>query len=184
LDPNGTLLPLTFAVSAVLIAILRLRKVQTVFVPDYQRGLRFVKGAYVDEVGPGSYRIAGTNQHIEVVDMRPQSVILDRTFYRDAWNNTALISVSADLLVADARRATTALKDQINDSMPLARNALRTALSRSTASEDPSYRTQAAADITQAVNAELDAVGMKVQNVEVVEFWLRPMSGETTGVAQ
>lgn len=152
--------------------------------PDYQRGLRFVHGAYTNMLGPGTYAIAATKEHIEIVDMRPQPVILERTFYRDAWNNPALISVGADLLVSDPHLATTTLKDQINDSLPIARDAVRSTLSRGIASEDPGFRIKAAADITQAVNDELDRVGMKIQNVEIVEFWLRPMTGEITGVAQ
>ena len=76
------------------------------------------------------------------------------------------------------------LKDQVNDSLPIARDAVRSALSRGIATEDPSFRTKAAADITQAVNDELGRVGMKVDNVEIVEFWLRPITGEITGVAQ
>ena len=166
------------------VAIIRLRKVKRVFLPDYKRGLRFVNGVFVNELGPGTYGVSGTKEHIEAVDMRPQPVILDRTFYRDAWNNTAVISVGADLLVSDPRRATSALKDQVKDSLPIARNALRSALSRSTANEGLGYRVQVAADIAEAVNAELDPVGMKVQNVEVIEFWLRPMTGDTTGVSQ
>jgi hypothetical protein len=166
------------------LAIRRLREIKRVYVPDFQRGLRFVNGAYVNMLGPGSYQIAATREHIEIVDMRPQPVILERTFYRDAWNNTALVSVGADILVSNPHLAGTALKDQINDSLPIARDAVRSALSRGTASDDLDFRTRAVADITQAVNEELDRVGMKIENVEIVEFWLRPIAGEITGVAQ
>jgi hypothetical protein len=170
--------------TVLLVAFVRLRKVKLIFVPDFKRGLRFVNGTFVNEVGPGTFQIAGTRQHIEVVDMRPQSVLLERTFFRDAWKNTAFISISAEALVADAHLASTVLKNQIEDSLPIARSAVGAALCRSAASEDPGYRTQVAADVTLAVNKELAHVGMKIQNVEILEFWLRPFDGETTGVAQ
>lgn len=148
------------------------------------RGLSFVNGAYVGELGPGAYRIAGTRKHIELVDMRPQPVLLDRRAYTDAWGNPAFISISADLLVSHPYRASTELKNQIHDCLPIARNAVRSALTRSTASEGVDNRTRIAADIEQAVNAELEPVGMKVQKTAIVEFWVAPMTREVTGMAQ
>jgi hypothetical protein len=184
MDTSSNLLPWFFISAAVMLAVRRLRKVKRIYVPDFKRGLRFVNGSYANVLDPGSYRIAGTREHIELVDMRPEQVILDRTSYRDAWNNTAVISVSAEILISNPHLATTSLKDQINGSLPIARDAVRSTLSKGIASEGAEFRIKTAADITQAVNEELDRVGMKVQNVEIVEFWLRPVAGETGGVAQ
>jgi hypothetical protein len=161
----------------------RLRKTKRFFVPDYKRGVRFVKGAFASVLGPGSYVAVTLKEQIEVVDMRPQPILLERISYRDAWQNESFVSVAAEMHVCDAHLATTMLKNQINDSVPIVRDTLRSVVSRGIADRSPEFLSKTAADIAKAANVELIRVGMRISNVEIIESWSRPSSGHTTAIS-
>jgi hypothetical protein len=59
----------------------------------------------------------------------------------------------------------------------------RSVVSRGIADENPEFRIKTAADITRTVNAELDRLGMKISNVEIVELWSRPGLGRMTTIS-
>ena len=165
---------LIMATLVLFIVGMSLRKTQPIFVPDYKRGVRFVKGSFANVLGPGSYNPLTLREQIEIVDMRPQPIFLERISYRDALQNDSFVSIGAEILVSDAHLAATMLKDQVNDSLPIIRDTLRSVVSRGIADESPEFRIATAADITRVVNAELDRLGMKISNVEIVELWSRP----------
>ena len=121
----------------VFVVVRRIRKPKRVFITDYQRGIRYVRGSFANLLGPGSYLASGSKEHIDTVDMRPQPIILERTFYRDSWQNDAFVTIGAELQVSDARLPATMLKDQVNDSLPLVRDALRSVVTRGVAGEGP-----------------------------------------------
>jgi regulator of protease activity HflC (stomatin/prohibitin superfamily) len=60
---------------------------------------------------------------------------------------------------------------------------LRSVVSGGIADGTPEFRSKMATDITRAVNAELDRLGMKITNVEIIELWSRPGSGRITVVS-
>jgi len=154
-----------------------LRRFPRVYIPDYARGVRFIEGAFRDVVGPGSYQNFTRRVQIEVVDMRPVPVILDRIFYRDALQSDSVVSIGAEMLVDDPYLAATSLKNRVGDSLPIVRNTLRSTLSRGIADASPEYRVKAADDIAGAVNTELKRLGMKISNVEITELSWRSTFG-------
>jgi regulator of protease activity HflC (stomatin/prohibitin superfamily) len=159
------------------------RKAKRIFVTDYQRGVRFVKGSFSNVLGPGSYQPLTSREQIEVVDMRPQPIFLEKISYRDACQNDSFLSIGAEMLVCDPHLAVTTLKKQIDDSLPIVRDALRSVVSRGIADGSPEFRSKTAVDITQAINAELSRVGMKISGVEIVELWSRPGPQRVTVVS-
>ncbi|HEY0701590.1 MAG TPA: SPFH domain-containing protein [Candidatus Acidoferrales bacterium] len=161
----------------------RLGKTPRVFIPDYKRGVRFSRGAFVDVLGPGTHHPFTLKQQIEVVDMRPQPIFLDRVSYRDVLQNESFMSIGAEVLVGDARLAVNMLKDQIKDSLPLVRHAVQSLVSRGIADDSAEYRIKTSEDITRIVNDELARVGMKIANVEIVELWSRPGLERNTTVS-
>jgi hypothetical protein len=161
----------------------RLGKRQLVFIPDYKCGVRFVEGSFTNVLGPGNYQPFVRKEHIEIVDMRPQPILLERITYRDAWQNESFVSIGAEILVCDARLAATMLKNQIDDSLPIVRDTLRSVVSRGIADGNPEFRSKTAADITQAVNAELGTLGMKISDVEIIEVWSHPGLRRITSVS-
>lgn len=164
------------AIAAILF-VYYLRRFPRIYVPDYARGVRYVGGSFRDVLGPGSYQNFTRRVQIEVVDMRPVPVILDRIFYRDALQSDSVVSLGAEVLVDDPYLAATSLKNKVTDSLPIVRDTLRSALSRGIADASPEYRVKAAGDITGAVNAELKRHGMKISNVEITELSSRSTFG-------
>jgi regulator of protease activity HflC (stomatin/prohibitin superfamily) len=154
----------------VLAFLWNMRKIKRVYITDYMRGVRYVKGSFRDVLGPGSYQPFTRRVTIERVDMRPVPFVLERIFYRDALQSDAVVSVGAQLLVSDPHVASTMSEDKVGDSIPIVRDTLRSVLSRGITDESPEFRVKAAEDITSAANAELSKFGMKISNVEVTEL--------------
>jgi regulator of protease activity HflC (stomatin/prohibitin superfamily) len=171
------------AIFAILFA-LRLRKIPRTYITDYMRGVQFVKGLFVEVLGPGGYQPLTHGVKIEVVDMRPVPVILDSIAYRDALQNDSVVSIGAEILVSDPYLASTSLKNRIDDSLPIVRDTLRTVISRGIADTSPEYRSKTAEDITGAVNDELRRMGMKISSVEITELFSRSAAPRrvTTGL--
>jgi regulator of protease activity HflC (stomatin/prohibitin superfamily) len=157
-------------VALVFAFLFRMRKIKRVYITDYMRGVRYVKGSFRDVLGPGSYQPFTRRVTIERVDMRPVPFVLERIFYRDALQSDAVVSIGAQMLVSDPHFASTMLEDKVGDSMPIVRDTLRSVLSRGIMDESPEFRIKAAADITSAANAELSKFGMKIAGVEVTEL--------------
>lgn len=145
-----------------------------IFITDYQRGVRFVQGSFHDLLGPGSFASNPKREQVTIVDMRPQPILLERLQFQDAVLAGAVISIGAELIVADPVLAVTNLKNPLADSMTIVRDALRTVLSKTVAEPRNSARQKAVNDIELAVNADLAKVGMRVANVEITELWSRP----------
>lgn len=163
------------------ILILRLMPKSTrAFITDYQRGLRFVKGSFVDVKGPGSYRSRKSGNEITVVDMRPQPFLIERLFYQDGLQNPAVVSIGAELVVTDPYAAVTMVKDRFNDSVSIVRDALRIQLGRSVTDSNLEGRKNLAEKLTTEANAELSKIGMAIQNAEVTELWSRTVRGHSS----
>ena len=158
-----------------------MRKIKRVYITDYMRGVRYVKGSFRDVLGPGSYQPFTRRVTVERVDMRPVPFELERIFYRDALQSNAVISIGAQILVSDPHLASTMLKDNVGDSILIVRDTLRSILSRGITDESPEFRVKVAGDITSAANAELSQFGMKISDVEVTELSSR--SGFRSGTA-
>jgi hypothetical protein len=149
---------------------LHMRKIKRVYITDYMRGVRYVKGSFRDVLEPRSYQPFTRRVTVERVDMRPVPFVLERISYRDALQSNAVVSIGAQMLVSDPHVASTMLKDYVSDSIPIVRDKLRSVLSRGITDESPEFRVKAAEDITLAANAELSQFGMKISDVEVTEL--------------
>jgi hypothetical protein len=156
----------------------RLRKTKRVFIPDYQRGILYRGGTFARVIGPGSYNSYISNEQIVIVDMRPQPFVIERLLYQDALKSPSVISIGAELTVSDPYRACTALKDQVNDSVAIVRDAMRATLSKSISDTTDEARRKAGEEIAACANADLDKVGMRVANLEVTETWSRPIRSQ------
>lgn len=156
--------------------LFRLRKVPRTYLTDYMRGVRFVKGAFAQVLGPGGHQPLTRHEHIEVVDMRPAPFLLESISYRDALQSDSVISIGGELLVDDPYLAATSLKNRVSDSLPIVRQALRGAVSRKITDRTQEFRMRVAEAVTAAANEELHRVGMKVSSVEITEVFSRNAS--------
>lgn len=110
-------------------------------------------------------------EQILIVDMRPQLFVIERLFYRDALQAASVISIGGELNVSDPYSAGTVLKDQVNDSIAIVREALRTTVSRGVIDATEASKAKTVAEIQSSANASLAQYGMRVVNVELTEVW-------------
>lgn len=171
-----------FAAAVVVIVFLfRFGRIPRIYLTDYMRGLRFVKGRFMDVLGPGAYKPLTRRVQVEIVDMRPVPFVLESIAFRDALQSESVISVGAELLVDDPYLAATSLKNRVSDSIPIVRQALRGLVSRTIADRTPEFRTKVSADIEAVVNEELRRMGMKISNLEITEIFSRGGPAQRVG---
>lgn len=171
---------LAVAVAAI-VFLFRFGKIPRIYLTNYMRGLRFVKGSFVDVLGPGAYKPLTRRVQIEVVDMRPVPFVLESVGFRDALQSDSVISIGAELLVDDPYLAATSLKNRVADSIPVVRHTLRSLVSRTIADRTPEFRAKVAEDIQKAVSDELRCSGMKIANVEITEILSRSATPQRMG---
>lgn len=166
-------LQLAYFVSAVIVIVFLFRfgKIPRVYITDYMRGLRFVKGTFVNVLAPGAYKPLTRRVYIEIVDMRPMPFVLESISYRDALQSESVVSIGGELLVDDPYLAATSLKNRVGDSLPIVRQALRATVSRTITDRTSAFRAKAARDIQGAANEELGRMGMKISSVEITEIF-------------
>jgi regulator of protease activity HflC (stomatin/prohibitin superfamily) len=101
-------------------------------------------------------------------------------------NRPSVISIGTELLVNDPRLATTTLKDQVKDAIPIINNLIHTAVARLVTEPSPEGRKATADAITKAVNVELAKYGLRISSVEVTEAYSQPPASglPTTEVMQ
>jgi hypothetical protein len=108
--------------------------------------------------------------------MRPQPILIERLFYRDALNRPAVVSLATELFVSDPAMAATRLKDQVNGSYQIVVAALRDFLPRRAADIEWDGITVFAEQVTAVLNNELNKVGMRVNPIDITETWVAPVS--------
>lgn len=161
------------AAVAAIVFLFRFGKIPRIYLTDYVRGLRFVKGRFVDVLGPGAYKPLTRRVQIEVVDMRPVPFVLESMPFRDALQSESVISIGAELLVDDPYLAATSLKSRVSDSIPIVRQTVRSVASRTIADRTPEFCGKVVENIQKSVNEELRRYGMKICNIEITEIFSR-----------
>ncbi len=142
-----------------------------IHIPDYQRGVKFVGGAYAGVTMPGSYLTFGDKEQINLIDMRPYLVLVERLTFFDVLHAPCVASFGAKLRVLDPYIAATRSKDHLNDSIGIVRNAALSVLSRALIVAGLDMRARLSTDIKLAVNKELLRVGMELSEIEITELW-------------
>jgi hypothetical protein len=181
LDPNSLnavaaiIWPLSIVAVIVLGRRATLRK--RIVITDFRRGVRFVGGVFSGVLDAGSYTFNPRKEQITIVDMRPQPILIERLGFQDALSHQGVISVGTDLLVRDPQLAANALRDQVKDAYILARDVVRTAMSKQIIPDNSDV-----AGLTQTLNAairvELGKVGMDISDIEITELWSSPPSAQ------
>lgn len=174
-----------FMGAALLILALRVsvRKKQRIYLPDYQRAVKFRDGTFASILEPGGHDPARRREQITVVDMRPQPIVVERVIYQDAIHAPSVISIAAELVISDPLEAITKLKNLMNDSVTMIRDQLRSIVSKTIADSAPEARLKLARDLMAALNGELRKFGVQVQNVEVTESWSRTIKPQMSAGA-
>lgn len=171
-DVVNTVASIVAPLTAIAAFVLSRRAAQRkrIVITDFRSGVRFVGGVFSDVLEAGNYSFDPRKEQITIVDMRPQPILIERLGFQDALKTPGVISLGADLLVRDPQLAAGALRDQVKDAYILARDAVRTSMSKQI--------TPSAADtaglvqtLTTTLRAELGKVGMDISDIEVTELW-------------
>jgi hypothetical protein len=147
-----------------------------IVITEFKRGVRSSAGREGEVLLPGCYSYNPKKETILDVDMRPQPILVERLICQDALNRKVVISVATELSVLDPVEASTRLKDQINDTVPIVWDTLREVLSKRAADVAGDGLAAVAHDVTQSLNIKLYKLGMKASPVEITEKWVDPNS--------
>ena len=161
----------------------RNKTTKRVSILEFQRGVKFVDGVFATVLQPGAYRIKPTKERVEVVDLRPQPILIEGFAFKDADQKDWTVSLGCSLLVEDAYTSISKLKNQVNDCVAIMRDALRKAVvgvERGFLSDRDVIRKR----LQEEMNRELKQVGMRVEKLEVTELWSQMPDQREVGFAK
>lgn len=168
---------LTFVcVFAALIFMIRLRRSKLTYIADYQIGLRYLSDASCKVLPPGAYRTGANGPPITVVDKRPRQFLIERLEFQDRLQENCVISLGGELTIGNAELAVNSFKNLIEDALPVVRERLRSAVLNSIIDNSVEGRARMANTITADLNRDLQVRGVELQNIEITELWIQPLT--------
>jgi regulator of protease activity HflC (stomatin/prohibitin superfamily) len=165
---------LTLLVVLIVLAVLLLREVK-----QYERGVVLTMGKFTSLRGPGWSIIIPIFQQMQKVDLRVKAVDVpdQKVITRD--NVSASINAVIYYKVSDAAKAILEVEDFRFAVSQLAQTTMRNIVGSATLDEALSERDKLSERIQQIIDAETDAWGIRVENVELKDFFL-PQDMERT----
>lgn len=153
----GAVLLLAFALLAMAIRVLR----------EYERGVVFQLGRFWGVKGPGLILIIPVLQQMVRVDLR--TIVLDVPTQDVISRDNVSVKVNAVLYfrVVDPERAIIQVANFMEATSQLAQTTLRAVLGKHELDEMLAERERLNMDIQQVLDAQTDAWGIKVANVEI-----------------
>ncbi len=141
-------------------------------VKQYERGVVLTMGRYTSLRGPGWTVIIPVFQKIEKVDLRVKAVDVpdQKVITRD--NVSASINAVIYYKVSDAARAVLEVENFRFAVSQLAQTTMRNIVGSAELDEVLAERDKLSERIQQIIDAETDAWGIRVENVELKDFFL------------
>jgi len=134
---------------------------------EYERGVVFMLGRFWKVKGPGLIMIIPGLQHMVRVDLR--TLVLDVPTQDVISRDNVSVKVNAVVYyrVLDAQKAIIQVEDYHSATSQLAQTTLRAVLGKHELDDMLAEREQLNNDIQQVLDAQTDAWGIKVSNVEI-----------------
>lgn len=134
---------------------------------EYQRGVIFLLGRFWKVKGPGLILVVPGIQQMVRVDLR--TVVFDVPEQDVISRDNVSVKVNAVVYfrVVDPQRAIIQVEDFLNATSQLAQTTLRSVLGKHELDEMLAERERLNVDIQQVLDAQTDAWGIKVSNVEI-----------------
>jgi len=153
------LLPVVAALALLWLAVHVLR--------EYERGVVFTLGRFSGVRGPGLILLIPFVQQMQRVDLR--TVVLDVPSQDVISRDNVSVKVNAVVYfrVLDADRAVIEIEDHMAATSQLAQTTLRSVLGKHDLDEILAERDKLNRDIQEILDAQTDAWGIKVANVEI-----------------
>ncbi|MBP9816664.1 MAG: slipin family protein [Candidatus Pacebacteria bacterium] len=159
---------ITFLVPIIVVVLMAVIKQ----VNQYERGVRFTMGRFSGIMNPGWNIIIPVFQGFQKVDMRTKAIDVpdQNAITRD--NVSVQVNAVIYYKVADAQKAIIEVEDFRSAISQYAQTTMRNIVGEVTLDELLSGRDKIADRIREIVDAETDAWGLKVQNVELKDVSL------------
>ena len=157
---------LAFYIPAILLALIFLMAAIKVL-REYQRGVVFTLGRFTGVKGPGLILLMPFVQQMVRIDLR--TLVLDVPTQDVISRDNVSVRVNAVIYfrVIDPEKATIQVEDYMAATSQLAQTTLRSVLGKHELDEMLSERDKLNADIQEILDAQTDAWGIKVANVEI-----------------
>ncbi|MCA9363417.1 slipin family protein [Candidatus Kaiserbacteria bacterium] len=158
---------LTFIIIVIVLLVIILREVK-----QFERGVVLTMGRYTSLRKPGWSVIIPVFQRMEKVDLRVKAVDVpdQKVITRD--NVSASINAVIYYKVADAARAVLEVEDFRFAVSQLAQTTMRNIVGSAELDEVLAERDKLSQRIQEIIDAETDEWGIKVENVELKDFFL------------
>ena len=134
---------------------------------EYQRGVVFMLGRFYKVKGPGLILVVPGIQQMVRVDLR--TIVLDVPTQDVISRDNVSVKVNAVIYfrIVDAERAIIQVENVMEATSQLAQTTLRAVLGKHELDEMLAEREKLNIDIQQVLDAQTDAWGVKVSNVEI-----------------
>jgi regulator of protease activity HflC (stomatin/prohibitin superfamily) len=134
---------------------------------EYQRGVVFTLGRFTGVKGPGLILLIPIVQQMVRIDLR--TLVLDVPTQDVISRDNVSVRVNAVIYfrVVDPEKATIQVEDYMAATSQLAQTTLRSVLGKHELDEMLAERDKLNADIQEILDAQTDAWGIKVANVEI-----------------
>ncbi|MDP9422978.1 MAG: slipin family protein [Pseudomonadota bacterium] len=156
----GFYIPLIVAVLLFLMAAIKILR-------EYERGVIFTLGRFTGVKGPGLILLIPMVQQMVRIDLR--TLVLDVPTQDVISRDNVSVRVNAVIYfrVIDPEKATIQVEDYMTATSQLAQTTLRSVLGKHELDEMLAERDKLNADIQEILDAQTDAWGIKVANVEI-----------------
>lgn len=161
------MLELGFSAAILVIVLLALLAMSVRILREYERGVVFQLGRFWAVKGPGLILLIPVLQQMVRVDLR--TVVHDVPTQDVISRDNVSVKVNAVLYfrVIDPERAIIAVADYVEATSQLAQTTLRSVLGKHELDDMLAERERLNIDIQQVLDAQTDAWGIKVANVEI-----------------
>jgi len=135
--------------------------------PEYRRGVVFFLGRFQNVKGPGLFFLIPVVQKMEVVDLRVITMDVPEQDVISQDNVTVRVNAVLYFRVVDPQKAIIQVEHFVNATSQLAQTTLRSVLGKHDLDEMLSERDKLNDDIQEIIDAQTEAWGIKVANVEI-----------------
>jgi regulator of protease activity HflC (stomatin/prohibitin superfamily) len=159
------------ALTVLCIYIQRQQRKKKISILDFQKGLKYRQGKFVELLEPGTYGI-GSNENVVVMDMRPNAIAFERMPVTTCDGVTLGVSITAKVQVTDPRLAVSTSKNSVQDAAVVLRDALKVWINSISESELRKNR----AELENKILAE---VGQKVPGLKYLSLMITELTVPT-----
>ena len=159
------------ALTVLCIYIQRQQRKKKISILDFQKGLKYWQGKFVEVLEPGTYGI-GSNENVVVMDMRPNAIAFERMPVTTSDGVTLGVSITAKVQVTDPRLAVSTSKNSVQDAAVVLRDTLKVRINSVSESELRKNRAELESKI-------LDEVGQKVPGLKYLSLMITELTVPT-----